>query len=69
MPLSISSSNQRIPRAPYGRLWILALILMLVFFAVGEILLSKVGFMKSVADDKVLWGMELDVREAKPTLH
>jgi hypothetical protein len=60
VPSSISSSNQRIPSAPYGKLWGLVLLLVLLFGGLVELFLRHEGYMKSNTDDKVLWGMEFD---------
>ncbi len=60
MPLSISSSNQRIPVAPYGKLWLLTLVFALLLGGGAEVLLRNLGHLKSVTDDETLWGMELD---------
>lgn len=60
MPLSTSSSNQRIPSAPYGRLWLLALMIAVLLGISAERLLKNFGHLKSVADGEVLWGGELN---------
>lgn len=60
MPLSISSSNQRIPKAPYGKIWMGFLLCFLFIALVTEAFLYNKGHLKSVTDNKVLWGMQLD---------
>lgn len=65
MPLSISSSNQRIPHAPYGKLWATALVFTVLFGGFAEIFLRHKGHLKSVTDNSVLWGMEMDKARAQ----
>jgi hypothetical protein len=59
VPLFISSSNQRIPEAPYVRLWLLCLLFVAIFMGGIEYVLRSQGQLKSISDDELRWSMEL----------
>ena len=60
MHLSISSSNHRIPAAPYAKLWLLTFVLFSFFAGLAEVFLRNAGHLKSITDDRILWGLEVD---------
>ena len=60
MHSSTSSSSDRIPRAPYRRQWLLAVLLLLVALASTEIFWRSRGFLPSVVDSKLFWCMHRD---------
>ena len=57
MPLSISSSNGRLPEGPWGRTWMLVLASALLVLAAYEVIGRSLGARPSVTDDASLWAM------------
>lgn len=55
MPSSTSNSNDRVPNAPYGRLWGLTLLIAFAFLFGLEMLWRSMGHLPSVTDDMLLW--------------
>lgn len=58
MPLSISNSNSRIPEAPYKRLWLWTLIIMLIAVVGSEFFWRRRNFLPTVVDTKMFWGIK-----------
>ncbi len=63
MHLSTSNSNERLPKDAYGRMWILALALVLVTAIGMEAFFRAKGYQPSVRDDTMLWAL---VRSSMP---
>lgn len=57
MPLSISSSNERLPAGPWWRTWLLAAGLAVGVLASYEAALRAHGFTPAVSDDARLWAL------------
>ena len=57
MPSSTSSSNDRLPRGPWGRTWLLALAIALVVLTAWEVVWRRQGFTPAVRDDGYTWSM------------
>ncbi len=55
MPLSISNSNARIPDAPWGKLWLLTISIVVGLLAGWEGFWRIRGFVPSLNDDAQLW--------------
>lgn len=60
VPLSTSSSDQRLPALAYRLLWVAALAFSLVLFAGAEALLRRAGHLPSITDSQALWSLHLD---------
>ena len=55
MPLSISSSNERVPLCQYKKLWILSICLSLTYSVVAESTYRINGFIPTLNDNMTLW--------------
>jgi len=55
VPLSISNSNDRIPVAPWKKMWTTALLIALSLLAAWEGFWRSQGFVPSLTDDAELW--------------
>lgn len=55
MPLSISNSNERIPDAPWGKMWTLVLVVGIVLLGAWEGFWRWQGFSPSLIDESGLW--------------
>ncbi len=60
MPSSISSSNDRLPAGPHGRMWIITIVVLLLLLVGVEWLWRSAGHEPSVVDDKNLWSQHRD---------
>lgn len=58
MPSSTSNSNSRIPHAPYGKQWLLALLLFAGLLLPVELALREQGHLPSVTDSMALWAYQ-----------
>ena len=60
MPSSTSSSSDRLPKAPYGRLWLLFVLILAGALASTEIFWRTHGYLPSVVDSKMFWCLHRD---------
>lgn len=58
MPLSTSNSNDRLPALPWGRLWLLTILLAVVCLGSYEMLWRWRGFVPMPRDDVGLWMLQ-----------
>ncbi len=58
MPLSTSNSNDRLPALPWGRLWLLTIILAVVCLVSYEMLWRWQGFVPRPSDNVGLWMLQ-----------
>jgi len=60
VPLSTSSSNSRIPHAPYRIQWFLAFVIFIAMLGGSEAFWRHKGYLPSITDGKLLWGFWRD---------
>ena len=58
MPSFTSNSNSRIPHAPYKKLWLCSLTLVLVALVASEFFWRQRTFLPTVVDSQLYWGLK-----------
>lgn len=58
MPLSTSSSDERLPAGPWGKTWAVALLISVVVLGAAEAFWRSKAFNPSLIDDMDLWAMQ-----------